>query len=87
MVTQNYNDVVVKYLVEFNGRDFFLGSTKERNSGRIRLFLFFPKDRQIYSHNGLRGTWDKVVDTGNREEIVKHLNHARADKNVPCYHC
>lgn len=85
MATKLFNELVFKHMVEFTSSDCMFCSTQEKESGKLRLYLVFDNDGQIYSRNGLKGTWVEVKDPDEYETIRGAYASARHQGTVPRY--
>ncbi len=85
MATKLFNELVFKHMVEFTNSDCVFCSTQEKETGKVRLYLVFDNDRQIYSRNGLKGTWVKVQDQDEHETVRDAYTSARRQTIIPRY--
>jgi hypothetical protein len=58
-------------------------STQESITGRTHLYLVFNDEGQVYSRNGLKGTWDKVNNEDECNSVKEGLDHAIRESNIP----
>lgn len=87
MVLLNTNPAVssidVKYLIEVPRRGCIFCSTRERDTGRTRLFLFF-RTGKVYTRRGLSRRWAEVDshEAGYVRGIIDEVLH---NHSVPHY--
>ena len=85
MVTRNFQDVIFQHLIEVAGCECVVGTGRERETGKLRLFLFFrPMDR-IYYRNGLKGTWDPLTNEDDYKTIKQRFCNAIENRRIPCF--
>ena len=85
MATKLFNDLVFRHMVELTSSDCIFCSTQERETGRVRLYLIFDDHGQIYSRNGLKGTWVEVKDQDEYVTVRDAYTSARHQGTVPRY--
>lgn len=78
-------DVTFQHIVDMPSSNCVFCSTRQRDSNRIRLFLFFNERESVYVHNGISDIWEEIFDT----EAVNYLRHRFEDviqeRKIPCY--
>ena len=80
---KDYSSLEFKYLLEVPRSECVFCSTKDKITGRTRLFLIFNNQNRIYERNGLKGTWEEVTGAESYREIRRIL--ALAINKVPYY--
>ncbi|MCR4337512.1 MAG: hypothetical protein NUV91_06880 [Candidatus Omnitrophica bacterium] len=85
MVKTECQDLIFKHLIEMPASNCIFCSTKERTTGRSRLFLFFQDRDRIYRRNGLKGTWEELSDQEGSRSLQRKVENILLKRNIPCY--
>ena len=78
-------DIIFQHLIDLPSCDCVFCSTRERKSGRTRLFLVFNEQRRIYIRNGIRDSWDELKEESDYDQVRERFNHAVVEKKIPCF--
>jgi len=82
---RTYDDIVFQHLVDLPSCDSVFCSTRERKSGRVRLFLISNEQKRIYIRNGVKDTWDELKNEQDYDEIRRRFNSVIIEREIPCY--
>jgi len=79
------DDLVFQHLIDLPNCDCVFCFTRERASGRTRLFLIFNEQRRIYIRNGIKDTWDELKDNREYDQVRQRFNSAITERKIPCF--
>ena len=85
MVTFNHQRIVFQHMIELVHCGCVFCSAEEVISGRNRLYLIFKQQGRVYSRNGLKGTWDEVIDSEELETVRDSFTEAVEERKIPCF--
>ena len=84
----NFNQAhnfVFQHLVEFSNFNCVFCSTKEKQSGKARLFLIFKDKGRVYMRNGIKGTWEKVTDPKVQLDVQESFKKVIKERKIPAF--
>lgn len=82
--TVGRDDLAVRYLLNIPASECLFGSTREKSTGKSRLFLAF-NDGKVYARNGLADRWEEITSVYEALCIRELFTEALRDQSVPCY--
>ena len=85
MVAFNHQRIVFQHMIELVHCGCVFGCAEEVVSGRNRLYLIFKQQGRIYARNGLKGTWDEIIDAEELEVVRGSFTEALEERRIPCF--
>jgi len=79
------DDLEFQHLIDLPNCECVFCSTKEKATGRTRLFLIFHEEQGIYMRDGVRDTWDELKDEHQYNCVRSGFNSALLDRRIPCF--
>ena len=79
--THIHQEVDFTHFVEIPRFKCFIGTARQRETNRTKLYLIFHEGR-IYQRNGINGTWDELSEV-NRQYIHELVEEALCDHRIP----
>ena len=85
MVSFNHQRIVFQHMIELVHCGCIFCSAEEVISGKNRLYLIFKQQGRIYTRNGLKGTWDEVLDSDELNNVRGSFSEAIEERKIPCF--
>ena len=84
-IATDYGNLEIRYILELPRFDGVFISTRDRDTGKTKLFLVFNERGRIYVRHGLSGTWNELRDESECEQIRDGLQDALVRHTAPCF--
>jgi hypothetical protein len=85
METRLMSNLIFRHMVEFPTFDCVFCSTEIEASGKTRLYLIFNDRKKVYLRNGLRETWDEVINDSESVAVREGYHSAIENQSIPRY--
>ncbi len=85
MSVERWDEVVFQHMIDLPSCDCVFCSTREKETGRTRLYLIFNERRRIYVRNGIRDAWDEVQDEQEYRHVRARFDDAIVERKIPCF--
>lgn len=83
MSNEPFNVYDFKHLIDFQNCDCIYCSTREKATGRAKLFLVFNEHNRIYMHNGAKDKWEELTDEGSYNKVRVDFEKAVENHGIP----
>ncbi len=83
MESRKYRELVLQHFIQLESSHCTFCSALEKNTRRLCLFLFFDSPERIYQRNGLKDTWEEVVDDEESQFLRRKFDSALEDDAIP----
>ena len=78
-------ELVFNHLIELPYVGCIFCSTREPETGKVRLFLIFRERRRVYIRNGIKETWEELTDQRLYDFVMQTFNKVILERKVPCF--
>lgn len=85
MNIQEKDEFIFQHLIDMFNFNCTFCSTRERSTGKTRLFLVFNQPQRIYVRNPMKESWDEIKGKDEKEQVLTGFNNAVREKNIPCF--
>ncbi len=83
MSNRPFDKYEFQHLIDYPNCDCVYCSTRDKSTGRARLFLVFNERRRIYVRNGVKNSWEELTDEGSYNTVRVRFNEAVVNDRIP----
>ena len=79
------DDLIFQHFVDLPNCECVFCSTREKTTGKSRLFLIFNDEKSVYMRSGMKNSWDELKDEHQSNCIRSAFNEAILEQKIPCF--
>ena len=79
------DDLIFQHFVDLPNCECVFCSTREKATGKSRLFLIFNDEKSIYMRSGMKESWEELQNEQQSDCIRSAFNEAILEHKIPCF--